>query len=94
MIIDDKGARQRHVRLGGRDWIGQLKWCGLLFVFFMGSYLIFWHRLIWGYSIRFAAVASAVLSVLCVYLFPWIRRKYRWFERREATKPDPFDQPF
>jgi hypothetical protein len=96
MIIDEKTARQRHLRLGHRDWISQLKLCVLIFVAFMVADAISLHTLLSGLSFRslkWSAFIFGALSVLIVYVFPWIRRKYRWYERREATKPGPFDQP-
>jgi hypothetical protein len=97
MIIDENAARQRHVRLGHRNWISQLKLCALIFVVLMIVDVISLDTLFWGLSwrsMRRASLALAAMSLLLVYVFPWIRRKYRWYERREATKPGPFDQPF
>ncbi len=97
MIIDEKAAQQRHLRLGHRDWISQLKLCALVFAAFMVVDVISLRTLFWGLSLRSfrrSALIFAALSLLVAYVFPWIRRRYRWFERREATKPGPFDQPY
>jgi hypothetical protein len=97
MIIDENAARQRHVRLGHRNWISQLKLCALIFVALMIVDVVSLDTLFWGLSwrsMRRTSLALAAMSLLLVYVFPWIRRKYRWYERREATKPGPFDQPF
>jgi predicted DCC family thiol-disulfide oxidoreductase YuxK len=87
--------------LGRRDWQSQLKLCASLFALFTvlsavpwGWRKLSWHSFFWGLSLRYflySAIAAAVMSILVVYVFPWCRRKYRWFERREAARPGPFD---
>jgi hypothetical protein len=47
--MDEKAARQRHVRLGHRDWMSQRKLCALIFAAFMVVNGISLRTLFWGF---------------------------------------------
>ncbi len=94
MIIDEKEARERRVKLDRRVRKNKLIMCILLFVTFMVVGEVSLDTLFWGVSSRSLkrdALIYSSLSIFLVYVLPWIILLFRQFKQR-GTEPGRFHQ--
>ena len=94
MIIDEKEARERRVKLDRRIRKNKVIMCILLFVVFMVVGEVSLDTLFWGVSARSLkrdALLYGSLSVFFVYVVPWIILLFRQFKQR-GSDPDRFHQ--
>ncbi len=95
MIIDEKEARERRVKLDRRIRRNKLIMCILFFVIFMVVGEVSLDTLFWGVSARSLkrdALIYGSLSIFFVYVVPWITLLFRRPEQR-GTEPGSFDKP-
>jgi hypothetical protein len=94
LIIDEKEARERRVKLDRRIRRNKLILCIVLFVIFMVVGEISLDTLFWGVSARSLkrdALIYGSLSIFFVYVVPWIALLFRQFTQR-GDEPGRFHQ--